>query len=354
MTSIVRVLLLCALLIQGALSRADVINIKADAPESYVVKKGDTLWDISSVFLEQAWLWPELWRNNTQIENPHLIYPGDILKLRYVDGKPTFEVVRDKNRLTLTPDKKVKLKSQTVEVLPWLRFAPFISNDRIMSADVYEALPHILGDSMGTPGFVSHDFVLSHKPESNVKDYDVVRKQRAIKDNKGNFLGYQVDFIASVKSVEQDLNQQQIIKILDSRSEMRQGDKLTAAQTTWAKDIRLSAATTQRGELVSNVNGRKLVGKQDVVIVNLGKSEVTPGTVMGVYSQGPAIYDGELPIYERDHSSALTYLSFDQRIEQPAVKVGELVILKSFEHASYALITKADTYLRGGEIVAKP
>ena len=354
MTSIAKLICLATLMMTSLISHADVINIKADAPETYVVKKGDTLWDISTVFLEEAWLWPELWRNNTQIENPHLIYPGDTLKLRYIDGQPTFEVVRDKTRLTLSPDKKVALKAQAIQVLPWQSLAPHVANDSIMSAEEYDALPHILGDSLGTPGFVSHDFVLSHKPMSNAEQFDVVRKQRRIEDSQGKFLGYQVDHIAKAKAVEKNRNRQQFVKLDDSRLETRQGDKLVAETPSWNKDMTLSAATTQRGELVSNINGRKLVGKQDVVIVNLGKRFVKPGTVMGVYAQGPAIYDGETPTYEREQTAAMSYFSFDERIEQPAVKVGELVIFKSFEHASYAWVTKANTYLRGGEIVAKP
>ncbi|GBL06238.1 LysM peptidoglycan-binding domain-containing protein [Glaciecola sp. KUL10] len=353
MTFFAKLISLIALMM-SFVSYADVINIKAGAPETYVVKKGDTLWDISTVFLEEAWLWPELWRNNTQIENPHLIYPGDTLKLRYVDGQPTFEVIRDKTRLTLSPDQNVMMKSQAIQVLPWQKLAPHVANDSIMSAKEYDALPHILGDSVGTPGFVSHDFVLSHKPNNKVHKFDVVRKQRRIEDSNGKFLGYQVDHIAKAKTVEESKHPLQYIKLDDSRSETRQGDKLVAEMQASNNDMTLSAATTQRGELISNINGRKLVGKQDVVIINLGKRFVKPGTVMGVYAQGPAIYDGETPTYERAKTTAISYFSFDERIEQPAIKVGELVIFKSFEHASYGWVTKANTYLRGGEIVAKP
>jgi hypothetical protein len=95
---------------------ADIINIKTDAPQTYVVKKGDTLWDISNLFLDQPWLWPELWRNNTQIENPHLIYPGDVLRLRYVDGQPVMEIVRDKPKLSLSPESVTKTKPSPIGV----------------------------------------------------------------------------------------------------------------------------------------------------------------------------------------------------------------------------------------------
>lgn len=67
---------------------ADSITLAKNHPVEYVVKKGDTLWDISETFLEKPWLWPEIWHINPQIHNPHLIYPGDIISLTYVNGRP--------------------------------------------------------------------------------------------------------------------------------------------------------------------------------------------------------------------------------------------------------------------------
>ena len=66
--------------------------LRADHPEQYVVVKGDTLWDISARFLEKPWLWPQIWKKNPQVQNPDLIYPGDSIRLTYVDGKPYLTV----------------------------------------------------------------------------------------------------------------------------------------------------------------------------------------------------------------------------------------------------------------------
>ena len=62
--------------------------LKQQHPDRYIVKKGDTLWDIAGMFLNKPWLWPEIWQINPQVANPHLIYPGDELELIYLDGKP--------------------------------------------------------------------------------------------------------------------------------------------------------------------------------------------------------------------------------------------------------------------------
>ena len=84
----------------------DVLSLKDGHPQTYVVKKGDTLWDISQMYLDDPWLWPEIWHVNPQIDNPHLIYPGDKLNLVYIDGRPRLVVKRGKE-VKLTPEMRI-------------------------------------------------------------------------------------------------------------------------------------------------------------------------------------------------------------------------------------------------------
>ncbi len=83
-----RLILLALMTFNCTFVAADTLTLKAGHPESYVVKKGDTLWDISAAFLNDPWKWPSLWDVNPQIANPHLIYPGDQLTLVFIDGQP--------------------------------------------------------------------------------------------------------------------------------------------------------------------------------------------------------------------------------------------------------------------------
>ncbi|MEM0910120.1 MAG: LysM domain-containing protein [Pseudomonadota bacterium] len=333
---------------------ADVINIRDDAPKNYVVKKGDTLWDISSLFLEQPWLWPELWRNNTQIENPHLIYPGDMLRLRWENGVPVLEVVREKGSLVMTPDETLTVKPEPIDVLPWELVSPYIGDDQMMLPETYDSLPSVYGDRAGTPRFVRTDYLLSEKLSGNKDEYDIVRRQREIVDSAGNSLGLQVDKIADAKLRLSTVNEKKVIEVTSSKLEAQKGDKIAPHYEVEASDIELKAAEGVRGELVQNINGNNLSGRLDVVIINLGSNNVSPGTVFGIYEKGV-----DIEVFEKEESNDLKaklyeLTNFPTIIEQPAYKVGELVVVRAFEKGSYALITESITHLKGGEIIGNP
>jgi len=355
-SSIIKIVALAAIVFMSTVCTAiaDVLNIKSDAPTTYVVKKGDTLWDISNLFLDKPWLWPELWRNNVQIENPHLIYPGDLLKLRYENGKPVLDLVRDKSSVTLTPERRIVNKPAPIDLLPWDLIAPYIANDSMMDSDDYHILPTLLGDNTGSPRFASKDYVLAHKLPRDDAAYQVVRKEREVFDSKGKSLGVQVSHLSDAEINTTLSGERQIVRIMQSNREAKQGDKLLEAQAPHQQDLALVPAQRQVGEIVENINGNVLIGKQDMVIVNLGKRQVQAGTVFGIYQKGPDIEYQEKPSYALTRTSMMDMFNFGDTVEQPAYKVGELVIVRSFEHASYAWVTKTNTHLQGGEIIGKP
>ena len=91
------VLLLAAIAVSAAVSAASV-ELADNHPVDYTVVKGDTLWDIAGKFLKDPWRWPEIWRQNSYIQNPDLIYPGDRLVLRYSEGAPFLEHLSGRER----------------------------------------------------------------------------------------------------------------------------------------------------------------------------------------------------------------------------------------------------------------
>ncbi|WP_395339042.1 LysM peptidoglycan-binding domain-containing protein [Ningiella sp. W23] len=339
-------------------ARAEVVNIRDDAPQTYTVEKGDTLWDISSLFLDQPWRWPELWRNNTQIENPHLIYPGDMLRLRWENGVPVLELVSDKPLVTLSPDIKRVSKPGAIDILPWDKIKLYVNNDSIMSAEDFHALPSILGDREGSARFVNDDYVLAKAKESfeisSATRYEIVRKEREIYDSLGALLGIQVIQLSEADLSNKIDTDRHVVKVSKNLREAKQGDRLRPSMDFNANDLRLQPATRQKGELVSNINGYNIISKHDVVIINIGGRKVKPGMVFGIYKQGKDVKFKEEPSYSMSRGSIADIFTLPEVIEQPAYKVGELVVIREFEHASYAWVTKATTHLTGGEIIASP
>ena len=97
---------------------ADEVQLKDNYPERYTVVKGDTLWDISNTFLQNPWMWPEIWHVNPQIANPHLIYPGDVIRLIYLDGRPRLTVDRSNKVVKLSPKVRYIDEDQAIASIP--------------------------------------------------------------------------------------------------------------------------------------------------------------------------------------------------------------------------------------------
>jgi hypothetical protein len=114
------------------------VELRADHPESYTVKRGDTLWDISGKFLRSPWNWPEIWHANPQVQNPHLIYPGDVLSLIYIDGKPY--LVSDSG-----PKIRREAADEAVRAIPLSAIRQFLDRPRLLTQDEWKAAPYVVG-----------------------------------------------------------------------------------------------------------------------------------------------------------------------------------------------------------------
>ena len=344
-------LLLCAILSLPAFA----LQLKDTAPETYTVKRGDTLWAIANIFLNEPWLWPELWRTNTQIENPHLIYPGDVIVVGYIDGQPILSVKRDKPSYKLSPSTDKRLKPKPVDVLSWTTISPFIKQHMLLDEESYQALPKLLGNQDGNVRFAADDFVLSQQQFSTDDQYRVIRKHATIKNLDGEILGVQVTHVSTASLVEKgQADDTMLLFIDDANQEAKRGDKLMAGGFKQPQSFELVPAKSQRGAVVGDLHDHDLLGKYDVVILDLGAADVLPGTVLGVYAQGPAIIDEESPRYVDEPGIKTSGEWFIDTVSQPALKVGEVVVFKTFDAASYGLITRANKGIKRGFIVAKP
>ena len=107
---------------------ATAVEVNGGHPETYVVQKGDTLWDISARFLKKPWLWPEIWQANPQVKNPHLIYPGDVLSLAYLD------------RVVAQPGPR---QEAPIDAIPLSQIEPFLK--QLSVVDEIDSLPYVVG-----------------------------------------------------------------------------------------------------------------------------------------------------------------------------------------------------------------
>ncbi len=116
------------------------MSLPTAIPDRYVVVKGDTLWDISGKFLRDPWLWPEIWYVNPQVENPHLIYPGDILTLVWVDGRPQLRLQRG-DTVKLSPQVRSSPLEDAITMLPFEAIAGFLARPDMISKEERKNAP---------------------------------------------------------------------------------------------------------------------------------------------------------------------------------------------------------------------
>ncbi|MCF6288404.1 MAG: LysM peptidoglycan-binding domain-containing protein [Proteobacteria bacterium] len=141
-------LILIAVLIMASSVQAE-IELNPSHPDTYTVVKGDTLWDISARFLKSPWVWPEVWHANPQIDNPHLIYPGDTVSLVYLDGKPRLQVNRGHPTIKLTPQGRIIDRGDAIPTIPLSDILPFLKKLRILDEEEINTAPYIVSMEEG-------------------------------------------------------------------------------------------------------------------------------------------------------------------------------------------------------------
>ena len=141
-------LLLIALFLIVSTVQAE-IELNPTHPDTHTVVKGDTLWDISARFLKSPWVWPEIWHANPQIENPHLIYPGDIISLVYLDGKPRLQLTRGHPTVKLSPKGRIIDHNKAIPTIPLGDIEPFLRKLRILTKEAIDEAPYIVSIEEG-------------------------------------------------------------------------------------------------------------------------------------------------------------------------------------------------------------
>jgi hypothetical protein len=330
--------------------------LAANAPDSYVVKKGDTLWGIAKVFLRDPWFWPEIWQVNSQIQNPHLIYPGDTLRLVYIDGKPRVTVSRGIAERGGAARVEPRVRSQPLEAavttIPYETVAAFMSKPSVLSPDQIKRAPYVLtsrdahvvvsdGDTIYARGFAAPAALGTH--------YNVVHVGDPLRDPDDNrIVGYDGIFTGSGR-VTRDGDPTTLL-MTESARETEPGDKLFPGVSDVALDFIPSPPKIKvNGRIMAVSDGVTVIGQYQVVVINRGTRDgLSPGNVLAVYDVGGTLRDTVSHGYYG--MNRLT----SKTVRLPDERSGTFMVFKTFDTISYGLIMEAKDIIQVADRVANP
>jgi LysM repeat protein len=324
-----------------------------NAPSSYVVKRGDTLWGIAKVFLRDPWFWPEIWQVNPQVQNPHLIYPGDTLRLVYINGRPTLMLQRGDAARVLPRVRSQPLES-AVTTIPYETVAAFMSKPSVLAQEQIKGAPYVLatrdmhvvmadGDTLYARGFSTPAELGTH--------YNVVRVGDALHDpDDGNrIVGYDGIFTGAGHVTR--VGDPTTLIMTESARETEAGDKLFAGGVDVPLDfIPTPPKTKINGRIMAVSNGVTVIGQYEVVVINRGARDgLAPGNVLAVFESGPVIQDTA----NRGFLGSMSRLG-SQSVHLPDERSGTFMVFKTFDNMSYGLIMEATSIIRVADRVENP
>ncbi len=336
------ILVSCLFLIEVA--AADVVKLRADHPERYVVVKGDTLWDISAHFLKDPWLWPKIWHINPEIKNPHLIYPGDVISLIFIDGKPQLRLER-KGRpvIKLSPTGRVEELHTAIPTIPADAIRQFLKRPSILTKAELDKAPYILANDGGHLITGSDEKVYVRGLEDTViTRFNVVHEGDAYRDIDDEILGYEALSVADAKLVKR--GDPSTLYLKSASREILIGDKVLPARddadidpyfTPEIPDIEIN------GRIIAVLDGVSRIGQYHTVVLNKGRRDhIKVGHILASYQAGESIED--------------TIGEGHDDVTLPNEQSGTLMVVRVFERASYALVMRATRTIRINDEARNP
>jgi len=346
---------------------ADTLSLRKDHPENYIVKKGDTLWDISGQFLTKPWLWPRLWNMNKQIKNPHWIYPGDHLRLTWVNGQPVLVLdqsdARDGKRLIkLTPKVRIEENRAPVPAVELSEISQFLRADMVADTTVdIDNAPYILGETNDTSILMSQGQTIQvrGKPDVNT-NYGVYHVGNIYKDSQtGEMLGHQLELVGVVQPKEIAANNITTVEVVTSFSELRRGDRLLPMLSESSIDALFTpkAGNLPKAAHIIDIPMKSTyVGKYDTVIIDKGAREnLKPGDVFGIVRPGAEVVDnGPDNITYQQDSTVGQKLMNEHSTVLSADHIGEVMVIKVYQKTSLAIVMNSRDMVRAGYAVENP
>jgi hypothetical protein len=337
----------------AASGEAPVVN--PGAPKHYVVKKGDTLWGIASMYLRDPWLWPEVWIINPQIPNPHLIYPGDKLLLAYSgDGRPQVSVEQP-GTVRLDPWLRSEPLETAVPTIQYSAIQGFLSHPTVITSEEIRHAPYVLAirDMHEVAGAGLEVYVSRLDAPENAR-FNIVHVEEPLVDpDDGKLIGYEGVYTATAL-IERPGHPAKAA-LIDTARETVRGDRLVSADEETPVNFELRAPTGDiHGHIIAVIGGTDLVGQFQVVAINRGKRQgLVPGTVLAIDSAGETVAD----VYRNGGATGQATVidrSFAPKVTLPNERTGTLLVFKVFDRVSYGLVVGASDIINRGDVVRNP
>jgi len=326
---------------------ANPLTVKDDAPKTYVVVKGDTLWDISAMYLDSPWLWPRLWQVNPEIDNPHLIYPGDKLSLVWINGQPV---------LSLKPVKKLSPKARITEkkAVPTVAeglVMPYLKSDRLLDQDALNKAAKVMGNKKDNKYLTAED-MLYINGEQTATSWSIYRPVETFFRDDVSKAITALRLIAKGELVEASSNYSGL-KITSQFQEILRNDIALPNPSLENSDFTatfypMPAPQGSSAKLLGNIEGIRFSSTNQVVVIDKGVSDnLKQGSTFDLKEDAHSVFqDGES--FKKD--SGL----LDKEITLPQSKVGELLVIRPYEYFSLALITNSTKPINQDVSVVSP
>ena len=337
---------------------AETVVYEAESPETYIVQEGDTLWDISTVFLRDPWFWPEIWFKNPQVENPHLIYPGDTLAIIYVGGQRKVQILSrgaDGSVLSQTSDglKIVKVDPRvrstpidaTIPSIPVDSIRHLIERPLIVDADTLNKSAYVLTsfDNHLINSINDKLYVRNLDTSTGIGRYQIYRPNRALYDPITNeLLGYEALYVGESKLLLR--GDPATVRVTNSEREILRDDRVMPMDNTnFERDFFPRPPSTEvSGEIIALLDAISQTGVYQTIAINLGQRDgLESGNVLRIRRAGEIVRDDN----EEDPRF---------RVKLPNESVGMAMVIRSFEKVSYALIMEADIPISIEDFVESP
>lgn len=352
-------------------------QLRANHPDSYTVRRGDTLWGISAKFLAKPWLWPEIWQANPQVRNPHLIYPGDVLNLSFINGS---------SGPSLRLEPSVHAEGEAVPAIPLSQLQTFLKDMRVVDSGTVKSAPYVVGleenrlrgavgqniyvrGLHGAPGqrwaivrpthiFRSFDEqgsgkddLVAHDLDSNVALFATPWDENTRNDghySRGEDRGVEVSVIGTAETLR--MGDPSTLLLLNAKMDIRSGDRIMPLDDAPYDPYyypHAPRAVPADARVIGFADAMNAVGPSQVVSLSIGRREgVENGQTYSIYQPGQTISD--------DVASSSWHRDVGKKVTLPAEYVGHVMVFRTFDRVSYGLIMDSLRPVKKGNELRMP